>query len=159
MCSTDLQLSLSLYMVPELTYDSTKRWSSGMHPVPLFHWCEFESRTDFFWNFLSLVLLRNLVFHAQTKLARRGGSVADPVADPVAAVEDSATDAEGSTTPDSTDSVAKEVAAPDTTRGAESTWCPKSNDWGGADDEVLEEQRLKNALGRAERTHKLQTAP
>ena len=29
----------------------------------------------------------------------------------------------------------------------------------GADDEVLEERWLKNALGRAERTHKSQTAP
>ena len=73
------------------------------------------------------------------------------MADPVAAVEDSATDAEGSTTPDSTDSVAKDVAAPDTTRGPEGTCSPESIDW-GADDEVLEEWRLKNALGHAERT-------
>ena len=71
------------------------------------------------------------------------------MADPVAAVEDSATDAEGSTTPDSTDSVAKNVAAPDTTRGAEGTCSPESNDW-GADDEMLEEWRLKNALGSAQ---------
>ena len=34
----------------------------------------------------------------------------------------------------------------------------ESTDW-GADDVVLEEWRLKNALGRAERTHKSQTAP
>ena len=77
---------------------------------------------------------------------------------PLAAVEDSATDAESSTTPDSTDSVAKDVAAPDTTRGAKGTCSPESNDW-GADDEVLEGRRLKKALGRAERTHKLQPAP
>ena len=80
------------------------------------------------------------------------------MAGPVAAVEDSATDAEGSTTPDSTDSVAKDVAAPDTTKGPEGTCSPESTDW-GADDEVLEEWRLKNTLGRAERTHKSQTAP
>ena len=72
------------------------------------------------------------------------------MADPVAAVEDSATDAEGSTTPDSTDSVAKDVAAPDTTRGAEGTCSAESTDW-GADDDVL-----KNALGRAERTFAVQ---
>ena len=58
----------------------------------------------------------------------------------------------------STDSVAKDVAAPDTTRGPESTCSPESTDW-GAGDEVLEEWRLKNTLGRAERTHKSQTAP
>ena len=56
----------------------------------------------------------------------------------------------------STDSVAKDVAAPDTTRGPEGTCSPESTDW-GADDEVLEEWRLKNTLGRAERTHKSQT--
>ena len=68
-------------------------------------------------------------------------------------------DAEGSTTPDSTDSVAKDVAALDTTTtGAEGTCGPESTDW-GADDEELEERQLKNALRRAERTHKLQTAP
>ena len=87
-----------------------------------------------------------------------GGCAADPVADPVAAVEDSATDAEGSTTPDSTASVAKDVAAPDTTRGVEGTCSPESTDW-GADDQVLEERWLKNALGHAQRTHKSQTAP
>ena len=76
----------------------------------------------------------------------------------MAAVEHSATDTEGSTTPDSTDSVTKDVATPDTTQGAEGTCSPKSIDW-RADDEVLEEWRLKNTLGRAERTHKLQTAP
>ena len=38
------------------------------------------------------------------------------------------------------------------------TCSPESTDW-GADDEVFEEWRLKNELGRAERTHKLQTAP
>ena len=79
------------------------------------------------------------------------------MADPVTAVEDSATDAEGST-PDSTDSVAKDVAAPDTTRGAEGSCSPKSTDL-GTDDEVLEERRLKNALGGAEQRHKSQTAP
>ena len=42
----------------------------------------------------------------------------------IAAVEYSATDAEGSTTPDSTDSMAKDVATPDTTRGAEGTCSP-----------------------------------
>jgi hypothetical protein len=57
--------------------------------------------------------------------------------DPVAAVDDSAPDAAGSTTPGSTDSVAKGVAAPDTTRGAEGSCSPESSDW-GADDEVLE---------------------
>ena len=36
----------------------------------------------------------------------------------------------------------------------EGSCSPESTD-GGADDEVLEERRLKNALGRAERTHKL----
>ena len=46
------------------------------------------------------------------------------------AVEDSATDAEGSTTPDSTDSVAKDPAAPDTTRGAEGTYSPEPTDSG-----------------------------
>ena len=92
----------------------------------------FTSQTDFsFLQFFSLVLM--------------------------AAVEYSATEAEGSTTPDSTDSVAKDVATPDT-RGAEGTCSAESID-SGADDEVLEEWRLKYALGRAERTHKLQTAP
>ena len=57
----------------------------------------------------------------------------------------------------STDSVAKDVAAPDTTRGPEGTCSPESTDW-GADDEVLEEWRPKNTLGRAERTHKSQTS-
>ena len=66
--------------------------------------------------------------------------------------------AEGSTTPGSTDSVAKGVAAPDTTRGAEGSCSPESSDW-GADDEVLRERRPKYELGRAERTHKSQTAP
>ena len=46
----------------------------------------------------------------------------------------------------STNSVAKHVAAPDTTRGPEGTCSPESTDW-GADDEVLEEWRLKHALG------------
>ena len=73
-------------------------------------------------------------------------------------LEDSAPDAEGSTTPGSTDSVAKGVAAPDTTRGAEGSCSPESSDW-GADDEVLRERRPKNELGRAERIHKSQTAP
>ena len=76
----------------------------------------------------------------------------------MASVEYSATNAEGSTTPDSIDSMAKDVATPDTTRGAEGTCSPESIDW-GADDEVLEEWRLKNALGRAKRTHKLQIDP
>ena len=80
------------------------------------------------------------------------------MAGPVAAVENAATDAEGSKTPDSTDSVAKDVHAPDTTRGPEGTCSPESTDW-GADDEVLEEWRLKNTLGHAERTHKSQIAP
>jgi len=69
--------------------------------------------------------------------------------DPVAAVDDSAPDAAGSTTPGSTDSVAKGVAAPDTTRGAEGTCSPECTD-SGADDAVLEELRLKNALGRGQ---------
>jgi len=76
-CSTDLQSSLRLYMVPEDTGGNTRQWSSG---------------------------------------------------DPVAAVDDSAPDAAGSTTPGSTDSVAKGVAAPDTTRGAEGSCSPESND-------------------------------
>ena len=76
----------------------------------------------------------------------------------MAAVEDSATDTEGSTTPDSTDSVAKDLATPDTTRGAGGTCSPESMDW-GADDQVLEEWRHWGALGRAERTHKMQNAP
>ena len=76
----------------------------------------------------------------------------------VAAVEDSARDAENSTTPDSTDFVAKDMAAPDTTRGPEGTCSPESTDW-GADDEVPEEWRLKNTPGRAERTHKSQKLP
>ena len=67
-------------------------------------------------------------------------------------------DAEGFTNPDSTDSVAKDVATPDTTRGAEGTCSPESTDW-GADDEVLEEWQLKNALQHTERTHESQTAP
>ena len=79
------------------------------------------------------------------------------MAGPMAAVEDSATDAEGSTTPDSTDSVAKDVAAPDTTRGPEGTCSPESTDW-RSDDEVLEEWQLKNTLGRAERTHNTQAS-
>ena len=64
----------------------------------------------------------------------------------------------GSTTPNSTDSVAKDMAAPDTIRGPAGTCSAESTDW-GVDDEVLEEWRLKNELGRAERTHKSQTAP
>ena len=74
---------------------------------------------------------------------------ADPLADPVAAVEDSATDSEGSTSPDSTDSVAKDMAAQDTTGGPKGTCSPEYTDL-GADNEVLEEGRLKNALGHAE---------
>ena len=46
----------------------------------------------------------------------------------------------------------------DTTRGAEGTCSPESTDW-GADDEVFQERQLKNARGRAERTHNAQTAP
>ena len=61
----------------------------------------------------------------------------------------SAADAEGSTTPNSTDAVAKDVAAPDTNRGAEGTCSPECTD-SGADDAVLEELRLKNALGRGQ---------
>ena len=53
------------------------------------------------------------------------------MADPVAAVQDSATDAEGSTTPDSTDSVAKDMAVPHTPRGAKGTCSPESTDFGG----------------------------
>ena len=37
-------------------------------------------------------------------------------------------------------------------------YSPESTDW-AADDEVLEEWQLKNALGCAERRHKSQTAP
>ena len=66
-------------------------------------------------------------------------------------------DAESSTTADSIDSVAKDVAAPDTTTGAEGTCSPESTDW-GADDEVLEEQQ-QNALRCAQRTRNSQTAP
>ena len=36
-------------------------------------WDQIQDR--FFWHFLSLVLLRKLVFHAHTKLARRRGTV------------------------------------------------------------------------------------
>mmetsp|Transcript_99677 Transcript_99677/g.168148 ORF Transcript_99677/g.168148 Transcript_99677/m.168148 type:complete len:87 (-) Transcript_99677:4-264(-) len=61
-------------------------------------------------------------------------------------------------TPDPTDCAAKAVAAPDTTRGSEGTCSPEFTDW-GADDQLLEEWRPKNELGRAERTHKSQTAP
>ena len=62
-----------LYMVPEDTGGRTKQWSSGLHHVVLILWCGFECRTIFFGHLLSLVLLRKLVCHAQTKLARRGG--------------------------------------------------------------------------------------
>ena len=61
-------------------------------------------------------------------------------------------------TPDSTDCVAKNVAAPDTTRGAEGTCSPDSSDW-GADNKAPEERQLKNELGRAKRTQNSQTAP
>ena len=93
----------------------------------------------------------------ETKTCASSNLAVPPRPYPVAAVEDSATDVEGSTTPDSTDSMAKDVAAPDTTRGPEGTCSPESTDW-GADDEVLE-GGLKNALGHAERTHKSQNAP
>jgi hypothetical protein len=48
-----------------------------------------------------------------------------------------------------------DVAAPGITEG---TCSPESTDW-GADDEAPEERRLKNKLGRAERTQKSQSAP
>ena len=72
-CSTDLQSRLRLYMVPEDTNGSTRQWSSGMHHVLLILRRGFKSRAAFFGFFLSLVLLRKLVCHAQTKLARRRG--------------------------------------------------------------------------------------
>ena len=123
--------SIGLYIVPEDEYGSVNG------PVEYAAICKSVGsgsipRRIFFLLFLSLVL--------------------------VAAVEYSATDTESSTTPDSADSVAKDVATPDTTRGAKGTCSPESIDW-GADDEVLEEWRLKNALWRAEQTHKSQTAP
>ena len=80
------------------------------------------------------------------------------MANPVVAVEDSATDAQGSTTPDSTDFGAKDMGATDTATGPEGTCSPESTDW-GADNEVLEEWLLQNTVGHAERQHKSQTAP
>ena len=77
-----------------------------------------------------------------------GGSVVDPVADLVAAVEDLAIIAKGSTTPDSTHSVAKDVSTPEPAQGANGTCSAKSNDW-GAHDEVVEEQQPKNTIGCA----------
>ena len=103
--------SIGLYMVPEDEHGSVRQWSSGICRGLQIDWQWIKSSSEFFFlHFLSLVLM--------------------------AAVEYSATDAEGSTTPDSTDSAAKDVATPDTTRGAEGTCSPESIHW-GADDEVL----------------------
>ena len=52
-CTTDLQWSLGLYMVPEKEYSSTRQWC-GLHPVLLIHWCGFKCRSDFFCIFCQL---------------------------------------------------------------------------------------------------------
>ena len=127
-------------MVPEQHYGSTRQWFSGIHPMLVICWRRVQSLTYCLFAFFVTCLAEKIDFPCTNKASQKKMNA--------------------HRLPSCSTGCILLCAgwAPDTTRGAEGSCSPESTDR-GPDDEVLQERQLKNALGRAERTHKLQTTP